>query len=141
MRATEVGRKQRVGSKDLRDAQHRTALARSCSTFEEFVAGGHLRVTGILDLDPVRARAIGMVATARELPHDALEVVRTGDLEEAPPACLDVVHVQQSRRHGRDQSAQPALPLAQWPLSQVFAVNAEQIERRSTATQAGRAGS
>jgi hypothetical protein len=36
---------------------------------------------------------------------DALKVVRTRDLEEIPPACLDVVHVQQPRRHRRDQSA------------------------------------
>jgi hypothetical protein len=30
-----------------------------------------------------------MVTTARELPHDALQIVRTRDLEEIPPACLD----------------------------------------------------
>jgi hypothetical protein len=54
---------------------------------------------GILDLAPVGARAVRMVATARELAHDALEVVRTRDLEEVPATCLDVVHIQQPRRH------------------------------------------
>jgi hypothetical protein len=38
----------------------------------------HLRVRGILDLAATDVRAIRMVATARELAHDALEVVRTG---------------------------------------------------------------
>jgi hypothetical protein len=61
------------------------------------VASDHLRVTRIFDLDPVRARAVGMVATARELAYDALEIVRTRDLEEVPPACFEVVHVQQPR--------------------------------------------
>ena len=82
-----------------RDAQHRMALARTCSALEEFVASGHLGVRRILDLAPVGARAVRMVATARELAHDALEVVRTRDLEEVPSPCLDVVHVQQPRRH------------------------------------------
>jgi hypothetical protein len=40
------------------------------------VASGHLRVANILDLAPIGIRAVGMVATARELAHDALEVVQ-----------------------------------------------------------------
>jgi hypothetical protein len=34
-----------------------------------------------------------MVATARELAHDPLKIVRTRDPEEVPPACQEVVHV------------------------------------------------
>jgi hypothetical protein len=66
---------------DLRDTQHRTALARTCSALEEFVASGHLGVRGILDLEPVGARAVRMVPTARELAHDALKIVRAGHRE------------------------------------------------------------
>ena len=58
-----------------------------------------VRVSGILDLAPVGARAVRMITTTRELAHDALEVVRTRDLEEVPPACLDVDHVQQPGWH------------------------------------------
>src|SRR5688500_9700113 len=67
-------------------------LARPCPALEEFVARSHLSVRGILDLQPVGARAVRMVATARELGDDALEVVRTRDLEEIPPPPRDVVH-------------------------------------------------
>jgi hypothetical protein len=80
---------------------------RTPPSLKKFVASSHLRVRRILDLAPVGARAVRMVTTARELAYDALEVVRTRDLEEVPPACLDVVHVQQARPHWRDQSAQP----------------------------------
>jgi hypothetical protein len=51
------------------------------------------------EFDPVRARAVRMVTAAGELTNDALEVVRTRDLEEVPPARLDMVHEQQPRRH------------------------------------------
>jgi hypothetical protein len=68
------------------DAQHRTSLARTCLPLEECVARGHLRVRGILDLAPVRARAVRMVATARELGHDARQVVRSALKLTAPQA-------------------------------------------------------
>jgi hypothetical protein len=118
-----------VATERLRDAQHRTTLAGTCSAVEQFVARGHLRVRGILDLAPAGAPAVRMVRTRRELAHDALEVMGARDLEEVPPPSLDVVHIQEPRRHRRDQSAQPALPLEERPLPQVFAVHREQIER------------
>jgi len=73
----------RSGLALLGHAQHRRAPAGTSSPLEEFVASGHLRVTGILDLEPVGACAVRMVATARELAHDAVKVVRARHLEKS----------------------------------------------------------
>jgi hypothetical protein len=91
--------RERANPKGLWDAQRQTALARTYSALKQFVASGHLRILRILDLAPVGGGAVRMAATARELAHDALEVVRTRDPEEVPPPCLDVIHVRHPRRH------------------------------------------
>jgi hypothetical protein len=59
---------------------------------KSLVARGHLRVSRIFNLQPVGAHAACMVATARELAHDALEVVRARDLDKIFPRAWMLVH-------------------------------------------------
>ena len=82
------------------DFMARAASEGACAdraALEEFVAS--MRVRGILDFQPAGARAPRMVATARKLAHDALEVVRARNLEEVSAALRNVVHVKEPGRH------------------------------------------
>ena len=102
---------------------------RTCSALEEFVPSGHLRVAGILDLDPVRARAIAVVSTIDGLCDDALEIMRAGYLEEILASRSYVIDVEQSGPPCGNQPPQPALPFDQRPLPQVLAIYSKQIKR------------
>jgi serine/threonine protein kinase len=59
----------------LRHPQHWRQVAWLSSPLEQFVPSGHLCVGGILDLDPVRAGPVRVIATVCRLGHDALEIV------------------------------------------------------------------
>jgi hypothetical protein len=50
------------------------------SALKQLVTRGHLRVADVLDFDPVRARAIAVVAIVDRLRDGALKVVRAGNL-------------------------------------------------------------
>jgi hypothetical protein len=66
--------------------------------FEQLVPIGHLRVPGVLDLDPVRASAVCVIGSVDRFRYDA-KVARAGHLEEISAPPRGVVHVQQPGRH------------------------------------------
>jgi hypothetical protein len=74
-------------------------VVRPWALLKQLVPRGHLRVTRILEFDPVGASAVRVIATVRRLRHDALEIVGAGDLEEVSATFRDVVHVQEPGRH------------------------------------------
>ena len=96
---------------------------------EQLVAAFSLRVSRILDLDPVRGRLLGRSIGGRlPLRHNALQVEFADLLEELPATCFDVIHVKHGDRLRRSSCLKPRFPLDQWQLSQVFAVQEEQVE-------------
>src|SRR5262249_36391609 len=85
-------------------------------------------VLRILDLEPGRRDAVGLVPTADPLRDDALEILLTGRLEEGGPAFLDMVDVPKPRGEPRYESLQAPLALEERPITEVLAVDFEQVE-------------
>ena len=86
-----------------RSAQHKVrAYRRSAMYFaesagrEQLVTIAHLRVLGILDLQPGRSASISTLRATSEFAHDAFEVPLTRHRKQIAPALLDVIKVHQA---------------------------------------------
>lgn len=63
---------------------------------EQFAPPFHLRVRGILDLQPGTRAAVRPIRAAVPLCDDAFEIPLRARTEQIPPASLDVIHVSQA---------------------------------------------
>jgi len=75
-----------------------------------------LRVGGVLDLEPRRCDAIGVIRTVLPFRDDAFEIGATNRSEQVDPLPLNVVEIEESRLDARDERLQAALALQQWPI-------------------------
>jgi hypothetical protein len=77
---------------------------------EQLVSIAHLRVGGILDLQPRGAPTVGLIRAARPLPDDAFEVTLAGHAKQTTAALLEMIEVEQARRSITDIDEIPGSP-------------------------------
>jgi hypothetical protein len=69
-----------------------------------------------------------VIPTVCRLRHNPFEIVCAGNSEEIAGAALDVINVQQPRRHQWYQPTKPAFALDEGPAAQVFTIDCQQVE-------------
>ena len=89
----------------------------------------HLRVCGVLDLQPRRDAAIRAVRAMRPLRHDALEITIARGAKQIASAPFDVIQVQQPGFNRGHDAEQPLLAFQQWQARDVSALDAQHVER------------
>lgn len=89
----------------------------------------HLRVLGILDLQPRRGAAIGAIRAVCPRRDDAFKVTLARHAKQVTATALDVVKLEQPTLHGGHDAGQSALALKQRQPGQILAFDAQHIER------------
>jgi hypothetical protein len=65
----------------------------SAACGKEFVSIAHLRVGGILDLQPRGAPPVRLIGAVRPLPDDAFQITLAGHAKEITAALLEMIEV------------------------------------------------